>query len=65
MVHFNNVLGATASILITSSGGNLVVFRATGKVFLNKSLTVLANLHYSMLLYYNLDSKHELNLGTI
>lgn len=38
MVHFNDVLGVmiTASILIMSSGGNLpIVFRGTGKVFLN------------------------------
>ena len=51
MVHFNDVLEVTASILIESSGGNLsdlLVFRGTGKVFLNRGvflLTVLA--HYN------------------
>ena len=49
-MHFNDVLEVTASILIKSSGGNLsdniiIVFRGTGKVFLNRGvflLTVLA-----------------------
>ena len=30
MVHFNNVLGVTASILIKSSGGNLSNYSSTG-----------------------------------
>ena len=52
MVHFNDVLGVTASILIKSSGGKFIrlfVFRGTGKVFLNRGvflLTILA--HYAL-----------------
>ena len=51
MVHFNDVLGVTASILITSSGGGefirLLIFRGTGKVFLNRGVFLLTVLTHS------------------
>ena len=51
MVHFNDILGVTASILIKSSGGNLSDYLA-GKVFLNRGVFLLTVLAQSMRAYH-------------